>query len=316
MRVLVVDDSAMERMLLRAAVEHFGHTCDEAVDGNDAWSQLDQPDYDVILTDWLMPDLGGLELCARIRARAERPYVFMVVCTALNERARGLDAVHPGADHFLTKPVDPISLQMCLITAARVMTMHRQLAEQHDRLLDLSDMLAERARTDQLTGLANRRRLDDDLDHLVGLAARNKQQLCVAMCDVDRFKAYNDRFGHPAGDEILKSVASLLAATSRETDTVYRYGGEEFLAIFPQQPMASALVAAERLRHAVEAAAMPHLENVPHGVVTVSIGLAALPPTTAPDPAALLQAADQALYRAKHAGRNRVVVQTDLISVN
>lgn len=307
--VLVADDSGLDRLVLRAMVEGLGHTCDEAADGTDAWAMLERQEYGAILTDWMMPGLSGLDLCRRIRERADAPYLFTVVCTSLGERARGVEAVRAGADALLTKPVDLLALEMCLIAAERTSAIHRQLARQNAELQALNVVLAEHARTDPLTGLANRRLLDADVERLISLAGRYGLPTAVAMCDVDRFKAYNDRFGHPAGDRLLQELASILAQTCREADTLYRYGGEELLVLLPWQDLASATVAAERLRQAVEGAALPHPDNAPFGVVTVSVGVAELPMTGSIDVPARVAEADAALYEAKRNGRNRVVVR-------
>jgi two-component system, cell cycle response regulator len=308
MRVLVVEDSLLDRTTLRAMVEHLGHACDEATDGADAWGRLNRDQYDAVLTDWMMPSMSGPELCRRIRERDGAPYVFTVVCTASNDRARGLEAVRAGADLFLTKPVDLISLEMCLITAARVVAAQRQLAQQNDQLRTRNSALAEDAYTDHLTGLANRRRLDEDLQRIAGLASRYGVNACIALCDVDRFKPFNDRFGHPAGDMILARIGALLRSSSRESDSVYRYGGEELLVLLPGQTPVSASVAVERIRLAVEAAGIPHPDNRPYGVVTISIGVAGLPAGAHVNLQSLLAKADEALYEAKRSGRNRVVV--------
>jgi len=307
MRVLVADDSALDRLALRTMVEQLGHTCDEAVDGDDAWAQWELIRYDVILTDWKMPRTSGLELCRRIRKQDGGQYVFTAICTTLDDREHGLEAVRAGADLLLTKPVDLIAVEMCLITAARVTATQVQLTLQNAELQMLNATLAEHARTDQLTGLANRRRLDDDLEVLASLAARYDMTTCVAMCDVDRFKAYNDRFGHLAGDQVLKALAAAMERLSRESDTIYRFGGEELLILLPHQDLASAEIAVERLRRAIEAMAVEHPDNAPYGVVTVSFGLASLQGRALCEPRGLVEQADAALYEAKRTGRNRVV---------
>jgi diguanylate cyclase (GGDEF)-like protein len=298
----------MDRMVLRAMVEHLGHTCDEATDGSDALARLSASHYDAVLTDWMMPTMTGPELCRRIRTMTDRPYTFTVVCTASNDRERGLEAVRTGADLFLTKPVDLISVEMCLITAERVVATHRQLAQQNDQLRTRNSVLTEDAYTDHLTGLSNRRRLEEDLLRMASMAGRYDMSACIAMCDVDRFKAYNDRFGHPAGDQVLEQLGGILRATSRDSDTAYRYGGEELLVLLPGQTPDSASIAGERFRRAVEAALIPHPDNVPSGVVTISIGVASLRAGGRLDTQALIAKADEALYQAKRSGRNRVVV--------
>jgi diguanylate cyclase (GGDEF)-like protein len=196
---------------------------------------------------------------------------------------------------------------MSLITAERVVTMQRLLSQQNAELQTLNATLERYARTDPLTGLANRRHLDDDLQRLQGMASRYHITTSLAVCDLDRFKAYNDRFGHVDGDHALRRVADVLMSVTREADTVYRLGGEELLVLLPNQSAASATVAADRLRAAVQAADIPHPDNTPFGVVTVSIGVAELDADEYAQPARCVERADVALYIAKHAGRNRVI---------
>jgi diguanylate cyclase (GGDEF)-like protein len=195
-----------------------------------------------------------------------------------------------GADDLLLKPLDPARLEHTLIAASRVTALHRRM---HDD-----------ARHDALTGLGNRLRLAEDLEILRGRVERYGHVYCVAVFDVDDFKGYNDARGHAAGDDALKTVAGALAREIRTGDAVYRYGGEEFVVLLPEQSAATALLAAERLRAAVEQLRIPHPAG---GVLTVSAGVAGLDDTvTSPD--ALFELADKALYRAKEAGRNRVEI--------
>ena len=235
MHILLVEDSAFDRRMLRAMVERLGHTCDEATDGDDAWSRLEAYQYDAILTDWMLPSTTG-RICAvkseaRVAAPTSSPWSARPRTTASAASKR----VRAGDDLFLTKPVDIVSLEMCLITASRVVSMQRQLAEQNDQLRIDNSALAEDAHTDHLTGLANHRRLDEELRRYAGLATRYDLKACIAMCDVDQFKAYNDRFGHLAGDRVLARIGSILRATGRESDTAFRFGGEELLVLLPGQ---------------------------------------------------------------------------------
>jgi diguanylate cyclase (GGDEF)-like protein len=193
-----------------------------------------------------------------------------------------------GADDLVAKPLDAAELERKLIAAARVTELHRRLHAD--------------ARQDALTGVGNRLRLDEDLVALCGRVERYGHSYCVAMFDVDDFKAYNDAHGHPAGDDVLRAVAGALAGGVRAGDRLYRYGGEEFALLLAEQSLEAAAEAAERLRAAVEALAIPHPAG---GVVTVSAGVAATA-GTACAPEKLIAAADAALYAAKAAGRNRV----------
>lgn len=300
MRVLVADDDVVSRMMLQGAVEGLGHECLVAQDGAEAWRLFVDHPPDVLITDRVMPGIDGLELCRRVRDAAGQTYTYIVLATVLSERDDVVKGMEAGADDYLTKPLDPFDLQTRLIAAERVTSLHAELGRYRDELARL-------ACTDPLTQVRNRLSLDDDLRGLHARSRRYGRSYCVAMCDVDLFKPYNDIVGHQAGDDVLRAVAAALAAQAREGDGVYRYGGEEFLVVLPEQDLEAAAAAAERLRRAVEGLGIAHPGGTA-GVVTISVGIAAFDPrcNTADDE--LLEQADMALYRAKQAGRNRVVV--------
>jgi two-component system cell cycle response regulator len=197
---------------------------------------------------------------------------------------------------------------MKLIAAERVTALHRQLAAHKAELVRLNQDLFAQARRDPLTGLGNRLQLGEDLDTLRARVDRYGHSYSIVLCDIDFFKQYNDTYGHLAGDEALRRVAKLLAQLERAGDAVYRYGGEEFILILPEQSLATATLVMERLRQAVEELAMPHRTHRSSEVVTISAGLAMLLPGEAKSIDTVLQEADAALYRAKEGGRNRVAV--------
>jgi diguanylate cyclase (GGDEF)-like protein len=246
-----------------------------------------------------MPDLDGLELCRLIREELDAGYTYVVLASGLDEPAQAREGMLAGADDYLFKPLNRDELQLRLIAAERVSALHR-------RLEGLYVELRTAARRDPLTGLSNRLQLQEDLAALADRVTRYGHRYSVALIDVDHFKAYNDLYGHPAGDAALRTVGEVLTSTSRLGDSCYRYGGEEFLCIFPEQSVETALAALNRTRVAILARAVPHRGNADHGVLTVSAGVAALTPDL-PDAAAVLQRADEALYRAKGQGRNTVV---------
>jgi diguanylate cyclase (GGDEF)-like protein len=161
------------------------------------------------------------------------------------------------------------------------------------------------ARRDPLTGLSNRRALEEDVAVLEALVTRYGHRYCMAVLDVDNFKAYNDRFGHQAGDRVLETVAHVLKGLARTGDSLYRYGGEEFLCILPEQSLAGGTRAIERMRRGIEKLAIPHADS-PFGIVTVSAGLSVLEACDTRSASEILKAADEALYSAKALGRNRV----------
>jgi two-component system, cell cycle response regulator len=305
LKILIAEDDAVSRTILRRAVEKLGHECLAAPDGEEAWGLYkENPDLDVIISDWMMPGLDGLELCRRVRGDNRDGYTYFIFLTALGDREHLLQGLEAGADDYLSKPLDRDELGMRLTSALRVTELHRRLAFQNGELEKLNRMLFEQSRQDPLTSLGNRLRLREDLQVLQSRTERYGHSYAVALCDVDFFKAYNDRYGHLAGDDVLRRVAAAISSGLRGGDAAYRYGGEEFLIVLPEQDAEDAAATTDRLRRAVEDLGIPHADGTPRGVVTISAGVAMSP--EAEDADALLKAADTALYAAKEAGRNRV----------
>jgi two-component system cell cycle response regulator len=305
MRVLVADDETSTRLVVKAVIQKLGHECLAASDGSRAWSLLQDTHVDVVITDWMMPGIDGPELCRRIRAQHTDSYTYIILATVLDERNDVLAGMQAGADDYLVKPLDPFDVQTRLVAAERVSNLHSQLADARAEQDRLNRELADQARTDPLTQLGNRLRLREDLQRVHAWALRHSQAYSVAICDIDHFKVYNDSYGHPQGDDALQQVAAVLAADLRATDSAYRYGGEEFVIVFPDDDLEGAITATERLRTAVESLGVSHQGNPPSGVLTISAGVATHTPTTAKDPDAIIEEADRALYAAKQQGRNR-----------
>jgi diguanylate cyclase (GGDEF)-like protein len=289
MDVLIADDDAGTRLLVSSAVAQLGHRCTVAEDGSEAWRRYQAELPDVVITDWQMPGMDGTALAKAIRSHSASSYAYVMVLTGAADEQAARASMEAGADDLLHKPLDVAQLERKLIAAGRVTTLHRRL---HDD-----------ARHDPVTGLGNRLRLAEDLELLCGRVERYGHVYCIALFDIDDFKGYNDAAGHLAGDGVLRAVAQRLQREIRSGDALYRYGGEEFLVLLPEQSLESAALAAERLRAAVEALALPHPAG---GTVTVSAGVAGTAEGCRPDE--LFELADQALYRAKADGRNRVEV--------
>ena len=308
MKVLIAEDDAVSRMILKKSIEKFGHECLTAEDGEKAWELFQNtPEVDVVISDWMMPGLDGIELCRRVRALDNGWYTFFVFLTALGDKEHLLEGMQAGADDYLAKPLDREQLQVRLIAASRVNSLHRQLNEQNAELEKLNTELFAASRHDTLTRLGNRLRLRADIEKLDVQVERYGHGYCAMLCDIDFFKQYNDTYGHLAGDEVLKKVAGVISENLRRGDMAYRYGGEEFLIILPEQTLGFASSAAERLRRHVEELAIPHEAKRLPGVMTISVGLAALSPGERKPVEDLLKEADDALYGAKEAGRNRVM---------
>ncbi len=307
MKILVVDDSAAYRRVLEAAVKELGHDCLVAADGLDAWEVFRAEGADVVISNWMMPGIDGDELCRRIR-KSDRPYAYFILFTALEGRRNVLRGMEAGADDYLAKPLDEDELEACLVAAFRVTKLYRKLAEQQAELERLNRELFEQSRQDALIGIGNRLRMQEDLETIEANVERYGSGYAVALCDVDRFKAYNDSRGHLAGDDVLRAVGGALKRTCRKGDAVYRYGGEEMLVVLPGQDRELAAAAAERMRLAVESLGIAHPRGDPADVVTISIGVAVRDSEGRSGFEPLLREADDALYRAKEEGRNRVVV--------
>ena len=305
MKILVADDDPTSRLIVQTALRHLGHECHIVCDGDQAWDLYRSLQPDVVISDWMMPGLSGLELCKKIRAQDARNYTYFVMVTnqrALDEILEGMNA---GADDYLTKPLDSDDLQARLVAAARVTSLHVQLAQQRTQLEVLNGELAAVARRDPLTGLGNRRALEEDLVLLEARVKRYGHRYCMALIDVDHFKSYNDTYGHQAGDEVLELVAGQLRHQARGGDALYRYGGEEFLCIFPEQSLARGMVAVERMRAGVAQLAIEHAGGA-SGALTISAGVSVLDPNETKSVAQVLKETDEALYVAKQLGRNRV----------
>jgi two-component system chemotaxis response regulator CheY len=298
-KIMVCDDEVGSLLVARATVEALGHECLSATDGVEAWKLFQSENPDVLITDLEMPGMDGLELCRRVRG-AQQGYTYVVLLTAHRKPHQVLAGMRAGADDYLGKPLDPVELEARLLSASRVTALHAELA--HSRV-----ELVRQTRTDALTGLHNRLSLDADLQAMHRSSVRYRRPYALALCDVDRFKAYNDTYGHPAGDQALRTVASTLVDQLRDCDRVYRYGGEEFLVLLPEQGRVGATIAMERVRERLERTAIEHSGSNPPGVLTLSVGLASLDPGSTVDAQQLLAEADTALYRAKTGGRNRVL---------
>jgi len=306
-RILVADDDATSRVLLRAMASKLGHDCLVASDGSSAWELLQGGDIDVLLTDWMMPGVDGTELCRRVRHEVRDHYTYIVIVTGLADPEQILEGMSAGADDYMIKPVNPLDVQTCLVAAERVTSLHRQLSQVRAQLEEANLELLGRSLTDSLTNLGNRRRMEEDLLKIHARALRSQNSYCVAMFDIDYFKFYNDHYGHPAGDEALRQVAKCLSRVVRAGEAVYRYGGEEFLLVMPNCESDAAIAAAERVLHNVNLIAIHHdARPTTPPVITLSAGVACHTPDSDFTIHDLIEHADQALYSAKLSGRNRV----------
>ena len=304
--VLVVDDEFATRAGLCAAVVRLGHNCRVVASGLEALEAHNERRADVIVSDWRMPGIDGMELCRRVRALDVGTYTYLLFTSGHASKRDFVDAVRAGADDYLPKPVDLDDLEARLIAAARVVCAYRQLAERNVVLRHDSQAFFRAAQIDALTQVANRLALEEDLETLQAQVSRYRRLVTVAMCDLDGFKRYNDQYGHLAGDDALRRVAHAIRSSLRRADQVYRYGGEEFLVVLGEQTSRDAAAAMERARAAVEGLALSHAPGAPHLVLTMSVGMASIDSTGERSVWDGIALADKALYLAKADGGNRI----------
>ncbi|GGC04955.1 diguanylate cyclase response regulator [Marinobacterium zhoushanense] len=292
--ILLVDDEIHHlKVLIKAFLNDYRVLF--ARSGDEALQLVQQDAPDLIVLDVMMPEMDGyrlLELLRRDAALRQVPVIFLTGRDTEADERRGLEM---GAVDYWTKPVS--------IDIARIR------ARNHLELKRHRDLLAKLAITDPLCNIANRRGFEDYLAREWRCAARAGQPVSLLMIDIDFFKAFNDHYGHPAGDQCLRQVAALIgSALSRPADLAARYGGEEFVCVLPETAAEGALVLANRVRDAVANSALMHGDSPLGERLTISLGVATLKPSTANEPADLIERADRALYDAKKAGRDRIAV--------
>ena len=325
MSILIVDDSRTHRLLLEAILRGAGHReVEMAGSAAEAYERLGMNDPDappgaldvqLILMDILMSPVDGIEACARISASLRVGDIPIVMVSALNDEVKLQAAFAAGAVDYVTKPIRTFELLARVRHILRLKhetdlrnARERDLLQVTGKLTIANEALQQLSLQDALTGVGNRRRLDEYLATEWLRAMRNGSTLSLIMVDIDHFKAYNDTYGHGAGDDILTQVAGALRDTLRRpADLVARCGGEEFAIVLPETPHEHALAIGEAIRHAVEGLAVEHCRSPVSTRVTISAGVASTVPVPEASEAALLAQADHALYEAKRAGRNRVI---------
>ncbi len=304
--VLVVDDQAVPRLLARAALESLGHRVLESADPEGAVRLFMQSRPDLILLDVEMPGHDGYWVARQIRAAEQggwTPILFLSGRNGDEEVWRGIEA---GGDDFLSKPITTTLLSAKLRAMQRLLVMRAKLLERSEELRAANAQLRELSTHDALTGLCNRRAIDERLHQEIAACRREGQPLSLALLDIDHFKRFNDSAGHLAGDTCLKQVSQLLTdACLRPRDLAGRYGGEEFALILPLTPRSGAMTYARALLRTLARAAIPHPDSPVAPTVTLSGGLTTCVPDETTTAEGLLLRADDALYQAKAKGRNR-----------
>ena len=302
--ILVVDDDIVTRSIIEKYLHKAGFAVTCAANGREALSVLKQNPFRIVLTDWMMPEINGPQLCQLIRKQKSDHYIFIILVTSRDSKNDIVSGLESGADDYLTKPIHPAELVARINTGIRILELEQSLksANQEIRLLSI---------TDTLTGAFNRSYLNERFDQELRRAQRYGHDLSIFIADIDFFKKINDTHGHQNGDAVLKKFAKCLEGQLRtEVDWIVRYGGEEFLIILPETQYEAGRLVAERLRKSVEALSIPVVEQDSTIQITASFGGVSIQFSKASKLQAtldqLIYQADEQLYGSKNEGRNKV----------
>ena len=301
-RILLVDDEPTQRLIVARLLKRAGYEVETAGNGREALAKIETGVFQLMITDWEMPEMDGIALCSAVRKSEAQAYIYTILLTARDSIENVVAGLQAGADDYLTKPVIEPELIARLNAGKRIVTLERSLraANEENRRLSIID---------PLTGAHNRRSLMEQLPREIERASRYGRTLAVIMCDVDHFKNINDTYGHQVGDEVLKWFVTRLQKGVRACDWVARYGGEEFLIVLPETNVSNAATAAEHLREQI--ASMACVVNGKEYSVTASFGVAGwkgnAPLSASLD--VLIGRCDAGVYASKAAGRNKVTVE-------
>ena len=305
-KILIADDEPISRKVLaKLLAESVDAEVLLARDGDEAWRIAQNEFAHLVIADWEMPGMDGVQLCRKLRGAAFSRYVYIILLTARDDQKSVVEGLDAGADDYIRKPFDPHELKLRVNAGLRIIRLEEELARKNDQLKLLNQKLEELARIDVLMRIGNRNSFYESIGRLHDRAIRYGAQYGLLICDVDHFKLYNDTRGHQAGDRALVQVAWAIKSNLRPSDEVFRYGGEEIVVLLPEQNLEGALATAKRICGAVRDLRIFHPKGIDH-TVTISIGAASCGGDQArPDWKQTLEDADRALYRAKQEGRNR-----------
>ena len=298
MKILIAEDDLTSRLILENMLTKWGFEVVSATNGTDAWAKLQEEDAPrLLILDWMMPGIEGIEICRRLRenSKSEDQYTYVTLLTAKESKENIVTGMEAGADDYITKPFDMHELRVRVRAGERIVQLQSEL-------LKAKKELEIQSRTDPLTGVLNRRAILSQIGSELSRAKRQNSQISISILDLDHFKSINDTFGHLAGDAVLRESMHRVKLAVREYDSVGRFGGEEFIVVLPGANTTDAFSVAERIRIRINEKAA----DVDGTIIsfTVSQGLATCNGDATMDE--MIALADEALYRAKENGRDRV----------
>lgn len=300
-KVLIADDAAASRILLRASLLQWGYDVVVAENGAQAWEILAKDDApSLAILDWVMPHLSGPEVIKNVRESRREPYTYILLLTSKNSRGETIEGLEAGADDYIIKPFDQQELQVRLRAGKRIIDLQSEL-------LLAREELREKASKDLLTMLPNRAAITENLEREISRCHRDRRPVGVILLDLDHFKKVNDTYGHFTGDAVLRETAARLRSNIRPYDAVGRYGGEEFLVVLPNCDLEQATQQAERMRVKLQATTM--LVDGRELRVSASFGVT-ISDCSERNCDIFVRVADEALYRAKANGRNCIASMT------
>ncbi|MBM4125127.1 MAG: diguanylate cyclase [Nitrospira sp.] len=301
MKALIADDDPISQRILKTALSKWGYEVMVTQNGAEALEILHRADGPrLAILDWMMPNLDGLEVCRAVRTQAAQPYVYLLLLTSKSHRTDVIAGLGAGSDDYLTKPIDLEELRARLQAGQRILDLQTEL-------IAAREAFHLQATHDSLTGLWNRAAIFDALERESARAKREQTTFAVILADMDHFKRINDTYGHATGDIVLVEATKRLSSAIRAYDALGRYGGEEFLLVLPGCDERNARRLAERIRAGLEGSPVETDDGrtIP---ISLSLGVAIGGADDAEPPETLVKLADQALYRAKERGGNRVEV--------